>query len=464
MRFLLVFCLLAGYSLLAANLPPVVSNVTAAQRTDGSKIVDIFYDVIDAENDSLTVSLEISANGGTTYTVIPSLTNLTGDHGSGILPGNGKHIIWNAGAETEVFDADNYVFKVTAQDGTTTIPESFILVTGGIFNNGTSDVTISSFYLDKYELTQAGYQSVMGTNPASGNGLGENYPVYYVCWFNAIEYCNRRSMQDALTPCYSYSTYGTNPDNWPGGWYSSSTNHTNVNCNWTANGYRLPTEMEWMFAAKGGNQSHGYTYSGSNDINAVAWYSGNAGSTTHTVGSKTANELGIYDMSGNVWEWTWDIYASYPTGDQTNPTGAASGSDRMRRGGGWSNSADLCNVYVRHNGGATDSGDNIGFRICRSMDNFVLVQGGTFSNGTSNVTVSSFYLDKYELTQTGYQAVMGTDPAYFSNVVNAPVEQVSWFNAIEYCNRRSMQEGYTPCYSYGAYGTNPLPGQWIGTL
>jgi formylglycine-generating enzyme len=88
-----------------------------------------------------------------------------------------------------------------------------ILVTGGTFNNGTSDVTVSSFYLDKYEVTQSAYQAVMGVNPASGYGVGPDYPVHNVSWYNAIEYCNKHSINEGLTPCYSYSTYGTNPTN-----------------------------------------------------------------------------------------------------------------------------------------------------------------------------------------------------------------------------------------------------------
>ena len=260
----------------------------------------------------------------------------------------------------------SYLYRVYADDGSSPpMPENFILVEGGTFNNGTSDVTISSFYIDKHELTQAGYQAVMGTNPSYWAG-NPNCPVERVSWFNAIEYCNRRSLQEGLTPCYSYSTYGTNPDGWPSGWNTSNSNHTNVNCNWSANGYRLPTEMEWMFAAKGGNQSQGSTYfSGSNTIGDVAWFYSNSSSTTHTVGTKAANELGTFDMSGNVWEWCWDIYGTYPGGSQTDPHGATSGSYRVFRGGSWFDFAYDCPVSIRSFYNATYGNNFLGFRCVR---------------------------------------------------------------------------------------------------
>jgi len=240
-----------------------------------------------------------------------------------------------------------------------------ILVEGGTFNNGTSNVSLSSFFIDKFEITQSDYQAVMGGNPSYFSSY-PNRPVEQVSWFNAIEYCNRRSMLEGLTPCYSYSTYGTDPGSWPAGWNTNHINHTNVSCNWTANGYRLPTEMEWMFAAKGGNQSLGYTYSGSNTIGNVAWYISNSGNRTHDIGELPNNELGTFDMSGNVWEWVWDIWSSsYSGANETNPTGPLSGTHRVRRGGSWLNTNSYCTVSYREEQYAISSSSYMGFRCVR---------------------------------------------------------------------------------------------------
>jgi formylglycine-generating enzyme required for sulfatase activity len=245
--------------------------------------------------------------------------------------------------------------------------QNFVLVRGGTFYNGTNDVTISSFYLDKHELTQADYEAVMGTNPATTEyGIGSDHPVYYVSWFNAIEYCNRRSLQEGLTPCYGYSDAGNDPDSWPGDWDMDWANHSKVSCNWAARGYRLPTNMEWMFAAKGGTKTQDYSYSGSNDIDLVAWYSENDDPRgPKSVGTKASNELGLYDMTGNVWEWVWDI-SDFKAGDaQDNPHGADSGSDRVFRGGSWDTYYEYCRISYW----ARDSPDleenDIGFRVAR---------------------------------------------------------------------------------------------------
>ncbi|MDD3535279.1 MAG: SUMF1/EgtB/PvdO family nonheme iron enzyme [Candidatus Cloacimonetes bacterium] len=348
-----VIALILMLAFTALALAQEVSNIRAEYEPTGGYYI-ITYDLNGKANDTYLVTLN-------PYWDTKDIKNPIATTGAGIdrsvKPAKNLQVFWHP--LLEGVESGNWRFRITASKS------NMILVQGGSFNNGTSNVTLSSFYISNYETTQAEYQAVMGSNPASGYGVGANYPVYKVSWYDAIEYCNRRSLQEGFTPCYSYGTYDTNPSNWPNGWKGNYNNHTNVNCDWTANGYRLPTEMEWMYAAKGGNQSQGYTYSGSNDINAVAWYDSNSGNTTHTVGSKLPNELGIYDMSGNVWEWCWDIYGSYPSGAQTNPHGASSGSSRVVRGGSWSNSASYCTVSYRSNFYAAISGSSIGFRCLR---------------------------------------------------------------------------------------------------
>lgn len=161
--------------------------------------------------------------------------------------------------------------------------------------------TVDNFYICDHEVTQKEYESIMGENPSFL--LYENCPVDTVCWYDAIEYCNKLSLAQGLTPCYwlngssDTSKWGEKGDAW-----------ADVFCSFGANGYRLPTEAEWEFAAKGGNKSKGYLYSGSDNIENVAWYDGNTVIGHEFVKTKQPNELGIYDMSGNVWEWTWESY------------------------------------------------------------------------------------------------------------------------------------------------------------
>ena len=131
----------------------------------------------------------------------------------------------------------------------------------------------------------------------------------------------------------------------------------------TGKTFRLPTEAEWEYAARGGNKSKGYKYSGSNNLNDVAWYDGNSNSKTHPVKTKQANELGLYDMSGNVWEWCSDWYGVYSSSSQTNPQGPNSGSYRVLRGGGWFNDARYCRVSNRSDSYPSGSSDGSGFRL-----------------------------------------------------------------------------------------------------
>ena len=185
-------------------------------------------------------------------------------------------------------------------------------------------VTLSSFYIGQTEVTQALWEAVMGNNPS--HFKGDSLPVEQVSW------------NDVQT-------------------FISSLNSL------TGRTFRLPTEAEWEYAARGGSKSRGYKYSGSNYVRHVAWYDDNSRNKEQAVGTKTPNELGLYDMSGNVWEWCQDWYGAYSSSAQTNPTGPTSGECRVRRGGSWDDLAKYCRVSRRGNYMPIYSGYHLGFRL-----------------------------------------------------------------------------------------------------
>ena len=267
------------------------------------------------------------------------------------------------------------------------IPEGFVLIPAGTFqmgsNQGYSDnqpvheVTITTpFYMGKYEVTQAEYEkycSYTGTDsPSSSYGDGDNYPAYYVSWYDALVYCNKRSRAEGLTPCYSIDD-STNPEDWEDVPTSSNSTWNAVECNWNANGYRLPTEAEWEYAARAGdNTVDSLTYSGTSDVNKLgdyAWYYDSASDNTHEVGTKKPNAYGLYDMSGNVFEWCWNWYTSEydeNTEGGSDPTGASAGSYRVYRGGSWYYYSNLCAVSYRDGRSSPGNRDYyVGFRVVR---------------------------------------------------------------------------------------------------
>ncbi|MDR3328980.1 MAG: formylglycine-generating enzyme family protein [Prevotellaceae bacterium] len=193
-------------------------------------------------------------------------------------------------------------------------------------------VTVGGFKIGKYEVTQAQWLAVMGSWPDSSSapspflGAGDDYPAYGVSWKDAQKFIAKLNQL-------------------------------------TGKRYRLPTEAEWEYAARGGSGAPATKYSGSDAIGDVAWHSGNSGSKAHAVGAKVANELGIYDMSGNVWEWCSDWYGSYGSAAQSNPTGASAGATRVLRGGSWSPGDANCRVADRAHDSPGYRSSAVGFRL-----------------------------------------------------------------------------------------------------
>ena len=262
----------------------------------------------------------------------------------------------------------HYLYITEALQEMTMVPGGSFLMgstTGQIDEQPIHTVFLSPFYMSRHEITSAEYYTYM---PHKHNkSREESIPAYGVNWFNAIKYCNLRSLAEGLTPAYTYLNNGTNPNNWPNGWDSEAAHHTNISCDWTANGYRLPTEAEWEYAAKGSDSENYYLYSGSNLLNDVAWYGYNHIDVPKAIGQKAPNQLGIYDMSGNVWEWVWDNYPTvYTSATQTNPHGATSGNYRCIRGGAADSQSFCCTVTYRLYCDPYTGKNLTGLRICRN--------------------------------------------------------------------------------------------------
>ena len=203
-----------------------------------------------------------------------------------------------------------------------------------------------------YPCTQGLYESVMGSNPSFFTGSMR--PVEKVSWCDAVLFCNKLSEREGLVPCYVLPEPFLNDDNWS----------KKVKWNKSANGYRLPTEAEWEYCARGGEK---HLYSGSDNRDKVAWYDGNSRGKTHPVGEKKANRFGLYDMSGNVWEWVWDWKGSYSKGLVIDPHGPSSGTTRVSRGGCWRGGTWGTRVSGRYEYLPSYRNSNLGFRLVRTI-------------------------------------------------------------------------------------------------
>lgn len=243
------------------------------------------------------------------------------DTGGGSMPGTG-----GSASEPKVYTVNGVSFKmIPVEGGTFTMGATAEQGSdAGSSETPTHQVTLSSYAIGETEVTQELWEAVMGSNPS--NFSGNQLPVEMVSWDDCQTFITKLNQ---LT--------GAN--------------------------FRLPTEAEWEFAARGGNKRSGYKYAGSNTIGDVAWYSGNSSSKPHAVAQKLPNELGLYDMSGNMHEWCQDWYGSYSSAAQTNPTGPASGSARVVRGGAWDNAAEYCRVSYRVSGTPSTSYELVGLRL-----------------------------------------------------------------------------------------------------
>ncbi|KPK72762.1 MAG: hypothetical protein AMJ79_15515 [Phycisphaerae bacterium SM23_30] len=610
----LVFLILAESTFAQMKMVPVVSNVTVSQRGDGSKLVDIRYDLADA----CAVSVSVSDNHGFTW-MVPAVS-FFGDVGAGIGAGLNKHIIWNCQRDLPRIYGTSYKSRITADDGqdcyqaespTFTIDNrdnawsqgadinldgkvnlldwvilakfwlqlkppissepNMVLIPAGEFAMGdhfdegfgdnrelpVHDVYVDSFLMSRFQVTNHQYclflndaltqdqieinngvvyringgESYFSTNQAdSTSGIDFDsgvftvldrvrHPVVCVSWYGAAAYCNWLSQQHGYQTCYDLSS---------------------GMCDFSRGGYRLPTEAEWEYAARGGLAGQRYpwgetilanqaNYGSSGDpyeagdqpwTTPVGFFDGSfhqksdfnwPGAAASYQTANGANGFGLYDMAGNVWEWCNDWYAAlyYTTSPYDNPRGSDTGSERVLRGGKWSNQILNCRVSTRNNVNPSVDNFYLGFRVVRNLttssnENLVTINGGEFAMGdhfdegfgdnrelpVHDVYVDSFMMGRFEVTNQQYcrylndalsqnqieviegvvYAIGGGDP-YFSTCesysdsnisfngsvfqvtsrANHPVVAVSWFGAAAYCNWRSQQEGFDTCYNLSTW-------------
>lgn len=313
-----------------------LTNIRVTQEND---LILILYDIPGGHPGQVfSSSLTLIRKNNPGFKIVPS--SLKGDFQE-VTPGFNKKIIWDATADVDILEGDDYIFELTLEEVTNENEfkkYGMVFIQGGTFQMGCTNeqthcfederpihsVTLNSYYLSKYEVTQSLWQELMGANPS--NFKNENHPVENVSWHDAQEFIVRLNKKS-----------GKN--------------------------FRLPTEAEWEFAARGGVRSEKYLFSGSNSITEVGWYNGNGSRTTHQVGTKLPNELGLFDMTGNVLEWCSDGNGRYPDSHQINPLGNKVETDKIVRGGGWFSDAKYCRNASRDCKNAGSRFSSLGFRL-----------------------------------------------------------------------------------------------------
>ena len=413
-----IFNVSAAYSV-------TISNLVVAQRP-GTKQVDISYDLSSMGVATATVSLAISDAG------IPVISSsLSGDIGP-VAEGLGKSIVWDMGADWDG-NISLLSFSIMADIDVPLAPQNMVFVEGGSL----SGLTVSSFYIGKYEVTWGEWQAVRSWSVTNGYGLpstaagcANNHPVQTLSWDAAVVWCNARSQKEGLEPVY-YRTNGN----------LAVTLGSVIVVNSNANGYRLPEEDEWEFAARGGNESWHYLWSGSSSIDLVGWWWGtssgapcgySAGHGTWPVGQKLPNELGIRDMTGNVWEWCYDY----------DPDLAGR---RVVRGGSWSTAvADYCQVGYRSSQYPTDANYSTGFRVAASSLPWV----------TSYTDRENVWLDSRDYSFIVTSAHGAPSPAKGTNLY-------AWRATVTGTVASAITEGGISWRNSGWTGTGSIPG--LGT-